>query len=137
MQNTKQNKMSKIKHIDFENIVIPDEKLIFHDTLNDCFEKEYDIIFTTGSTGIGERDIAPEVIRPLLEKELPGIMDFIRLKYGEKHPNALLSRATAGLKNKTLLFSMPGSPKAVTEYMEEIQKILWHSMLMLHGINSH
>jgi len=121
----------------FEHIIIPDEKSVFHETLTECFERKYDIIYTTGSTGIGERDIAPEVIRPMLEKELPGIMDFIRLKYGEKHPNALLSRATAGVRAKTLLFSLPGSPKAVSEYMEEIHKILYHSILMLHGINSH
>ena len=129
-------KQNRLKY-EVDQIVIPDEKDIFKKTLEDLFEKQYDIVYTTGSTGIGERDIAPEVIRPMIEKELPGIMDFIRMKYGEKHPNALLSRATAGVKNKTLIFSMPGSPKAVAEYMEEIHKILFHAILMLHGINKH
>ena len=64
-------------------------------------------------------------------------MELIRVKYGTEKPNALLSRGVAGVKNNTLVFTLPGSPKAVTEYLEEINKILWHAFLMLHGIDSH
>jgi len=61
----------------------------------------------------------------------------IRLKYGAEKPNALLSRSQAGVKNKTLVFSLPGSTKAVHEYLKEIHTIVMHSFLMLHSIDSH
>ncbi len=118
-------------------VVIPDEKESLNDELHKAVKENYDIIYTTGSTGIGPRDIAPEVVNNFIDLEIPGIMDLIRLKYGAEKPNALLSRSTAGVKNKTLVFSLPGSTKAVNEYLSEIHKILMHSFLMLHGIDSH
>ncbi len=121
----------------FSKVVIPDEPEILEKILLEKFQNHADIVFTTGSTGIGERDIAPETILPLLDKEIPGIMDMIRIKYGMSRPNALLSRSLAGVKNKTLVFALPGSPKAVAEYLEEIHKTLFHTMLMVQGINKH
>lgn len=118
-------------------VVIPDEKEILEKELNLAASEEYDIIYTTGSTGIGQRDIAPKIIANFIDLEIPGIMDMIRLKYGAQKPNALLSRSLAGVKNRTLVFSLPGSTKAVNEYLTEIHKILMHSFLMLHGIDSH
>lgn len=121
----------------YSKIIIPDEPEILEKQLLDIFQNHADIIFTTGSTGISDRDIAPETILPLLDKEIPGIMDMIRLKYGVDKPNALLSRSLAGVKNKTLLFALPGSPKAVIEYMNEINNIIYHALLMINGINKH
>ena len=123
--------------IETNRIVIPDEKEILEKELRLAAEESYDIVYTTGSTGIGPRDIAPEIIKKFMDFEIPGIMDLIRLKYGAEKPNALLSRSLAGVKNKTLVFSLPGSTKAVNEYLSEIHKILIHSFLMLHGIDSH
>lgn len=117
--------------------VIPDEPALLSKKMQEAFEAQYDIIVTTGSTGIGPRDIAPETIKPLLHKELPGIMELIRYKYGSEKPGALLSRAIAGTHNKTLVFAIPGSPKAVHEYMEEINKIIFHSFNMLYSIDNH
>jgi len=97
----------------------------------------FDIIFTTGGTGIGPRDITPDTIRPLLSKELPGIMEYIRIKYGSLKPNALLSRGIAGVTGKCLIYTLPGSVKAVDEYMSEIIRTLEHSFLMLYGIDKH
>jgi len=73
----------------------------------------YDFIFTTGGTGIGHRDITVDVVKPLLDKEIPGIMDMIRMKYGMEKPNALISRSVAGLMNNTMVFTLPGSVRAV------------------------
>ncbi len=120
-----------------EKIILPDEKALLEKELNKSFEQDFDIIYTTGSTGIGPRDIAPDVIMQLLDKEIPGVMDLIRLKYGKENSNALISRSVAGVKNKTLVFAIPGSVKAITEYMEEINRILLHSIYMLHGIDKH
>jgi molybdopterin adenylyltransferase len=98
---------------------------------------EKDIIFTTGGTGIGPRDITIETIKPLLTKEIPGIMEYIRLKYGAEKPNALLSRGVAGLLGNCLIYTLPGSVKAVNEYMIEISKTLEHTLYMLYGIDKH
>jgi molybdopterin adenylyltransferase len=96
-----------------------------------------DIIFTTGGTGIGPRDITIETIKPLLTKEIPGIMEYIRIKYGMEKPNALLSRGVAGLIGNCLIYTLPGSVKAVNEYMSEITKTLEHTLYMLYGIDKH
>jgi molybdopterin adenylyltransferase len=91
------------------------------------------VIFTTGGTGIGPRDITPEVVTEFSDKLVPGIMDHIRMKYGQTIPNALLSRSVAAVKDKTLIYTLPGSVKAVTEYMDEILKTIDHLFKMLNG----
>ncbi|HKK43396.1 MAG TPA: MogA/MoaB family molybdenum cofactor biosynthesis protein [Bacteroidales bacterium] len=119
-----------------EVAVLPDEA----DMLKDMLLKsvpDFDIIFTTGGTGIGPRDITVETVRPLLSKEIPGIMEFIRVKYGWEKPNALLSRGVAGIINNTLIYTVPGSVRAAGEYMDEILKTLEHTIQMLHGIDTH
>jgi len=78
-----------------------------------------------------------DTIRPLLSKEIPGIMDHIRLKYGAEKPNALLSRSIAGTRGRSLIYTLPGSVRAVDEYMDEISRSLKHTLLMLHGIDTH
>ena len=96
-----------------------------------------DLIITTGGTGIGPRDITPDVVRSLLTKEIPGIMEQIRVKYGTKNPKALLSRGIAGTIGNSLIYTLPGSVKAVHEYMAEIVKTLEHTFYMLYGIDTH
>ena len=97
----------------------------------------FNIIITTGGTGIGPRDITVETIKPLLSKEIPGIMEYIRVKYGTEKPNALLSRGVAGITGKSLIYTLPGSVRAVEEYMTEILRTLRHTLLMQFGIDSH
>lgn len=121
----------------FENILIPDDPTMLKETIYNCLGKNPDIIITNGGTGISPRDITPDVIKPMLDKEMPGIMEMIRVKYGMQHPNVLLSRSFAGLTGKTLVYGLPGSPVAIREYLEEIFKTLEHSLLMIHGINIH
>lgn len=116
--------------------LIPDETDILKDLLIDA-GKQYNIIITTGGTGIGPRDITIETVTPLLTKEIPGIMEFIRIKYGAEKPNALLSRAVAGITGKALIYTLPGSVRAVDEYMTEILKTLKHTIYMQFGIDKH
>lgn len=118
------------------NKVIPDDSLMLKEII-DFTSSDYDLIFTTGGTGIGKRDITIETIRPLLDKEIPGIMEMIRIKYGTEKPNALLSRSIAGVMNDTLIYALPGSVKAVNEYMHEILKTLMHTIYMLKSIDAH
>ncbi|MEX2369575.1 MAG: molybdenum cofactor synthesis domain-containing protein [Bacteroidales bacterium] len=123
--------------VQYDSEIIPDDRKTLKKELESSLSGHYDMVFTTGSTGIGERDIAPETISGFLEKEIPGIMEMIRMKYGAEKPNALLSRSICGTHGSTLVFALPGSPKAVREYMEEIRKVLFHMILMVHGINAH
>ena len=95
------------------------------------------MIITSGGTGIGPKDITVETVRPLLTKEIPGIMEYIRVKYGSHKPNALLSRGVAGIIGKSLIYTIPGSVKAADEYMAEILKTLNHTILMQYGIDAH
>lgn len=121
---------------EIQNTVIPDDENQLKSILENA-KNNYDFIFTTGGTGIGHRDITVNVVKPFLDKEIPGIMDMIRIKYGMKKPNALISRSVAGLMNNTMVFTLPGSVKAVNEYMTEITKILRHLVLMLNDIDAH
>ena len=128
---TAQNWMSDIR-----TALIPDDAGTLQKMIGDACETA-NIIFTTGGTGIGPRDITIEAVKPLLSKEIPGIMEYIRIKYGTDKPNALLSRGVAGIAGKSLIYTLPGSVRAVDEYMTEILKTLKHTVLMQYGIDSH
>jgi len=80
---------------------------------------------------------SPDIVKPFIDKEIPGIMELIRFKYGSLKPNALLSRAIAGVMRSTLIYTLPGSVKAVDEYMTEITPTLRHSIYMLHNLDAH
>jgi molybdopterin adenylyltransferase len=117
-------------------ILIPDEEVTLRELLESA-KSVYNIVITTGGTGIGPRDITVETVAPLLTKEIPGIMDFIRVKYGADKPNVLLSRGVAGVMGKSLVYTLPGSVRAVEEYMTEILKTLKHAIYMQYGIDKH
>jgi molybdopterin adenylyltransferase len=119
-----------------DQALLPDDAVLLRDKLIQSCDK-YNIIITTGGTGIGPRDITVETVRPLLDKEIPGIMEFIRIKYGTQMPNALLSRGVAGIIGKSLIYTLPGSVRAVEEYMSEILKTLKHLIYMQYGIDTH
>jgi molybdopterin adenylyltransferase len=119
------------------NAVIPDDADALRTHLTRSRDEGVDFVFTTGGTGIGERDITVETTSALLDRQLPGIMELIRVKYGMENPNALLSRGVAGTMGKTLVFTLPGGVRAVGEYLSEITKTLEHALLMLHGIDRH
>jgi molybdopterin adenylyltransferase len=121
---------------EIDEVLIPDDEKLLREHVIKASEK-HQFIFTTGGTGIGPKDITVETITPLLTKEIPGIMEYIRIKYGSQKPNALLSRGIAGVIGKSLIYTLPGSVRAVTEYMTEIVKTLEHSLFMLYGIDSH
>jgi len=118
-----------------EGVVIPDSPEMLEALLKES--AGYDLVVTTGGTGIGPRDFTPEVIRKCIDKEIPGIMDMIRMKYGQQKINALVSRSIAGVSGKCLVFAIPGSVNAVNEYLTEILKGLKHMIYMQHGLDMH
>lgn len=123
-------------HYTIDSVLIADDSQALRDLVINA-GKNYNIIITTGGTGIGPRDITVETVSPLLTKEIPGIMEFIRIKYGTLKPNALLSRGVAGITGKSLIYTLPGSVKAVEEYMAEILKTLKHTIYMQYGVDKH
>ncbi|MBL7966578.1 MAG: hypothetical protein JNK09_06220 [Prolixibacteraceae bacterium] len=132
------NFFSGIKRLTaIENRLIPDNAEQLTNEIRLAIAEGADVIFTTGGTGIGPRDITPETVRPMLDKEIPGIMELTRVKYGMEKPAALLSRSIAGVSGKTLIYCLPGSVKAVTEYCNEILPTIEHSIYMLEGLDSH
>jgi len=120
-----------------ENIIIPDVENELRNLLKESLQNNYDYIITTGGTGIGPRDITPEVMKEFIGKEIPGIVEMIRWKYGIEKPTALVSRAVAGVSGKTLMFALPGSVKAVNEYMAELKKHFEHLVYMVEGVERH
>ncbi|MGI6393517.1 MAG: molybdenum cofactor synthesis domain-containing protein [bacterium] len=121
-------------HLEIEKTIIPDDAGLLKSALIKKRDEQIDFVITTGGTGIGPKDITPEVVNSLADKIIPGIMEQIRVKYGEKIPSALLSRSVAAVIGKTVVFTLPGSVKAVREYVFEIQKNFEHIISMLHGI---
>ena len=124
-------------HTEVEMMVLPDDAEALEGELESAIEQGVDVIFTTGGTGVGPRDITPDLVTAMADKVIPGIMEHIRLKFGAAKPNALLSRSVAAVIGRTLVYTLPGSVKAVDEYMGEILKTLEHTIHMLHGIDSH
>lgn len=117
--------------------LIPDNVVQLEQSVRNMVDSACDFIFTTGGTGIGPRDITPEVVRPMLDKEITGIMELIRVKYGQEKPAALVSRSIAGVIGHSLIYCLPGSTKAVNEYLEEIFKTMEHSIYMIHQLDLH
>lgn len=125
------------RHFDVTVEVIPDDKVLLDNLIRKETNDSTDIIITTGGTGIGKRDITPDVVKPLIEKEITGIMELVRVKYGMVNPNAVISRSIAGTIGDTLVYCLPGSPKAIKEYMSEILPTLEHSFRMIYNIDQH
>jgi molybdopterin adenylyltransferase len=123
--------------IEIKNIIIPDDPEQLKTLIQNYRIEGTEVIFTTGGTGIGPRDFTPDVVKPLLHKEIPGIMEMIRVKYGSQKPVALLSRSIAGVAGNSLIYCIPGSRKAVAEYCTEILPTLIHSIKMIRGIDDH
>lgn len=111
--------------------LIPDEKEDLINTINHMISENIDVILTTGGTGLDTRDITVECVEELFEKKLDGFGEIFRAKsYEEIGSAALLSRATAGIYKKTVIFSMPGSPNAVKTafsiIIDELPHIVHH-----------
>lgn len=124
-------------HINIENVLLPDDPAALKKSIEDAVKGGADLIITTGGTGVGPRDITPDVVVPMCSKIIPGIMESIRVKYGAEKPNALLSRSVAGIIGECLIYTLPGSVRAVREYLAEITKTLEHLIYMVHELDIH
>ena len=111
-------------------IIIPDEYDLILNTIKDiCDKSSPDLIITTGGTGFSPRDVTPEATKTAMDREAPGISEYLRAESQKKTPRAILSRGVSGIRKKTLIINFPGSIKAVKESIEIIFRP------MLHGID--
>ncbi|MCX7773522.1 MAG: molybdopterin adenylyltransferase [Clostridia bacterium] len=114
--------------------LIPDERDQIANTLKElCDDKKLELVVTTGGTGFSPRDITPEATLDVIERQVPGIPEAMRAKSLEITNRAMLSRAVAGIRGKTLIINLPGSPKGVRECLEVVLPVLPHAIEILTG----
>jgi molybdopterin adenylyltransferase len=122
----------------FESAVVPDEVAMISAALIKFADaRGCDLLVTTGGTGISPRDVTPEATRAVLEKELPGFGEIMRMQSFAKVRTAVLSRAVAGTRGKTLIVNLPGKPSAVRECLEILAPAIREGVAHLHGDNPH
>lgn len=117
--------------------ILPDDADRIRSALEAARDGGIDVVFTTGGTGVGPRDVTPDVVLALADRTIPGIMEHIRTHYGTDKPAALLSRSVAAVAGRMLVYTLPGSRKAVDEYLDEILKTLDHLLFTLNGVDRH
>jgi molybdenum cofactor synthesis domain-containing protein len=114
--------------------VVPDEKDKIAAKLTEwCDVNRVDLVLSTGGTGFAPRDVTPEATRTVIERETPGLGEAMRAATLAKVPTSMLSRAIAGIRNRTLIVNLPGSPKGCTECLEVILPVLPHGISLLKG----
>ena len=118
--------------------IIPDERDLISTRLREWSDSgDFDLILTTGGTGLGPRDVTPEATRAVLDIEVPGIAEAIRVETLKKTPLSMLSRSVAGVRSGCLVVNLPGSPKGVRECLEVAAPVLPHGLEMIRGRRGH
>ncbi len=117
-----------------EKKIVPDDYQTITNVLKSFSdEQDIDVVLTTGGTGLGPRDVTPEATSSVCERIVPGFGEIMRAEGIKKTPKAILSRSFAGIRRKTLIINMPGSPKAVRECLEVILNLIPHAVKMMRG----
>lgn len=121
-----------------ERVIVPDEFETIREALIGFADKaQVDLILTTGGTGFAERDVTPEATLAVIDREAPGIAEAIRRETAASTKFAMLSRAVAGIRGKTLIINLPGSPKGVRECFAVVEPVLVHALKLIRGETGH
>ncbi len=124
--------------LEFSAKVVPDEANQIADALRHLADLERcRLVVTTGGTGIGPRDVTPDATRQVLEKELPGFAEVMRMESFRHVPTAVLSRAVAGVRGRTLIINLPGNPKAIRECLQPLGPAIREVLRHLDGDLTH
>lgn len=114
--------------------IVPDNQLRIAQELKIfSYKEKFDLVLTTGGTGLGPRDVTPQATASVCEKTVPGLSEILRAESFKKTPYAVLSRGVAGIHLNTLIINLPGSPKAVRESLEILLDVLPHAVEMMRG----
>ena len=120
-----------------ERALIPDDTVRISSTLTGWADADRaDLILTTGGTGLTVRDVTPEATRAVLEKEAPGIAEALRMTSFPRFPRSALSRGTAGVRGKTLIVNLPGSPGGVRDGLDVLSKLVEHAVELVRGVKT-
>ncbi len=112
--------------------IIPDEKELIKEKLID-YSAKVDLIITTGGTGLSPRDVTPEATLEVIDREIPGIAEAMRMEGLKKTDRAMLSRAVAGVRGSSLIINLPGSPKAIREGLSAVAGVIPHAVEKIKG----
>ncbi len=114
--------------------IVPDERDFISQRLMEWADAgTLDVVITTGGTGLAERDVTPEATLAIIDRLVPGLAEAMRVETLKKTPLAMLSRAVAGVRNRTLIINLPGSPKGVEECLQVILPALPHAIEVIKG----
>ena len=120
--------------LEWTRVIIPDERTQIEVTLRHlCDEAACDLVITTGGTGPSPRDVTPEATRAVIERELPGFGEIMRVQSFAKVPTAILSRATAGTRGRSLIVNLPGNPRAIGECLPLLLPAIREALRHLRG----
>jgi len=115
-----------------EQAILPDEESAIRAALAGWADSgRFDVILTTGGTGFALRDVTPEATRAVIERDAPGLAEIMRSESMKKTPHAMLSRAVAGIRKRTLILNLPGSPKGALENLQTVLPVLSHAVQIL------
>ena len=117
--------------------VVPDDVERIYEAVTTAVARGVDLVVSTGGTGLGPRDVTPQALSTMLDYEVPGIGEAMRRAGASSTPMAALSRSMAGVRGRTLIISVPGSPKGASESLEAVMPIVGHAIQLLHGDTSH
>lgn len=114
--------------------IVPDEiDQISNEIVNCCYEMDIDLLLTNGGTGFAKRDITPEATLKVIDKQVPGIPEVMRMESFKITPKSILTRGVAGLRGNTLIINLPGSPKGASENLQVVLPTLKHGIEILKG----
>jgi molybdenum cofactor synthesis domain-containing protein len=114
--------------------LLPDEESAIREILASWADSgEMDVILTTGGTGFSPRDVTPEATRAIIDREAPGLAEAMRAASLKVTPHAMLSRIVTGIRKKTLIVNLPGSPKGAVENLQVVVPVLPHAIQLLQG----
>ena len=115
-----------------KKLILPDDESAIRKTLIEWADSgNFDVILTTGGTGFAPRDVTPEATRAVIDRDAPGLAETMRSESLKKTPHAMLSRAVAGIRGRTLIVNLPGSPKGAVENLQTILPVLPHAVQLL------
>ena len=117
--------------------VVPDEAYLITEAIVEAAESGARLVITTGGTGLGPRDVTPQATAEALDYDVPGIAEKMRRDGEASTPMAVISRAIAGVRGKTLVINLPGSPKGATQSLESVMPVLGHALALLAGDTEH